>query len=87
MFKSCFGLYISVFRNTLVAHKSLEKSCFTGFTVLKTLIQNRTKNLQKTLKALCFGGFFILEILKILQKRVDNFSEPLVDWVIGMGAN
>lgn len=38
MFKSCFGLYISVFRNTLVAHKSLEKSCFTGFTVLKEII-------------------------------------------------
>ena len=36
------------------------------------IIQNRTKNLQKTLKALCFGGFFILEIFKILQKRVDN---------------
>ena len=68
MFKSCIGLYISVFRNTLVAHKSLEKSCFTGFTVLKEIIQNRTKNLQKTLKALCFGGFFILEIFKILQK-------------------
>ena len=36
---------------------------------------------------MCFGGFFILKILKILQKRVDNFSEPLVDWVVGMGVN
>ena len=73
--------------NTRVTDKILEKPYFSRVGIIKTLIQNRTKNLQKTLKALCFGGFFILEILKILQKRVDNFSEPLVDWVIGMGAN
>ena len=61
-------MYKSVFRSTLVTHKSHKKPLNMRFVVLKEIIQNRTKNLQKTLKALCFGGFFILEIFKVLQK-------------------
>lgn len=59
-------------RKRRVTDKQSKNAVKYAFGVIKEIIQNRTKNLQKTLKALCFGGFFILEIFKILQKRVDN---------------